>query len=112
MGLRVSETKIEEAMLLNVDRPEFADGETLRRRHRHHRLPHDIAHLLSYLARPIARANNNGGVNGGTAAWIDNETPVLAVIALSRVWPSIYKLRRSYRTNYYGEWWSKAVRPR
>ena len=67
--------------LLDADRPEFADGEPLQRRHRHHRLPHDMAHLLSYLARPIAGANDDDGVNGGTAVRIDGETSALAVIA-------------------------------
>ena len=80
-GPRVSETKIEETALLDADRPKFTDGEPLQRRHRHHRLPHDIAHLLSYLARPIAGANDDGGVNGGTTAQIDGETPTLVVIA-------------------------------
>ena len=81
MGPCVSETKIEETALLDADRSNFTDDVPLRRRHQHHRLPHNIAHLLSYLVGPIAGANDDGGVNGGTTAQIDGETPTLVVIA-------------------------------
>jgi len=36
---------------------------------------------LSYLARPIAGANDDGGVNGGTTVRINGEMPALAVKA-------------------------------
>ena len=37
--------------------------------------------LLSSLARPIAGANYDGGVDGGTVVRLRSETPVLAAIA-------------------------------
>ena len=90
MGPCVSETKIEETELLDADRPKFTDGEPLQRWHRHHRLPHNIAHLLSYLVGPIARANDDGGVNDGTTARIDGETLTLVIIARSWARPRFY----------------------
>ena len=51
--------------------------------------------LLSYLARPIAGANDDGDVDGGTAERLDGETPALAMIALPTTSTSYYMLWRS-----------------
>ena len=59
----------------------LTDGEPHQRLHRHDRDPQVLPNLLSYLARPIAGANDDDGVNGGTAVRIDGETSALAVIA-------------------------------
>ena len=72
-------------MLLDVDRPEFADDELFWRRHRHYEHPQGIAHTLSYLVGPIAGANDDDDVHGGAAERADGEAPELAVIARSRV---------------------------
>ena len=70
----------------------LASGETLRRHHRHDRDPQVLPNLLSYLARPIVGANDDGGVNGGTAVRIDGEMPALVVIAQSTATLSSYIL--------------------
>ena len=55
----------------------------------------DLAHRLVYLVGPLVGASDDGGDHGGAAERNDGETLALAVIALSRVWPSVYKLLRS-----------------
>ena len=60
-------------MLLDVDRPEFADDELFWRRHRHYEHPQGIAHTLSYLVGPITGANNDGDDHGSAAVWLDSE---------------------------------------
>ena len=75
--------------------PEFADGELLRRQHRHYSDPYVIPHLLSYLVGPIAGANDDGGAHGGTAVRVNGEAPEPAKAAQSRVTSSFYIRRHS-----------------
>ena len=82
------------AALLDVDRPEFADGELFRRRHRYYEHPHDITHTLSYLVGPIVGANDDGGDHGGIVVRFDGEVPESAEVAQSRVMPRLYILGR------------------
>ena len=59
----------------------------IRRRHWHNKLPHDIVHLQSYLARSIAGAKDDGGVNGGTVVRIDREPSKATETMKSKVTP-------------------------
>ena len=81
-------------VLLDVDRPEFADDELFWRRHRHYEHPQGIAHTLSYLVGPIAGAKDYGGDHGGMAVQFDGEAPEPVKAARSRVTPRLYILRR------------------
>ena len=71
------------AALLDADRPEFADGELFRRRHRHNSDHYDLPHLMSYQAGPNAGAKHDGGVNGGASVRINGETLEVTVIVRS-----------------------------
>ena len=82
-GPRVSDQKTGEVALLDVDRPEFADGDLFRRRHRHNSDHYDLPHLMSYQAGPNAEAKHDGDVNGGASVRIDDETSEVTVIVRS-----------------------------
>ena len=75
--------KTGEVAPLDVDRPEFADGDLFRRRHRHNSDHYDLPHLMSYQAGPNAGAKHDGGGNGNAAVRIDGETPEVTVIVRS-----------------------------
>ena len=77
----------------SVGRRYLVGGEPHQRLHRHDRDPQVLPNLLSYLARPIAGANDDGGVNGGMAVRIDGETLALAMIARSTATMSSYILQ-------------------
>ena len=62
-------------------RPEFTDGNPLRRQHWRYKHPHDLAHTLGYLLGPIAATNSDGGEQGSTMERLDGKTPELTMKA-------------------------------
>ena len=75
-----------------MDQLVFADGERFQRRDRRNHDLHDLTHLLSQQAGPIAGARHDSGVHGGSAERDDGATPEPAETTPSKVRPRFYRI--------------------